>query len=172
MPSARCGSQSSAFDVLLLTPFSTFSKTPQVGFLSRRFLERLHAAAQGISPLEYIEAQTDRAKAAKAAFATAHGKPKGERVKVLYPTEDTVKTSKEKAGRHLIQWKGDGGLDDLQTGDLRKTVLRQLELKSGRLNGSAVRSLDRCSTRKTALTKAPTLAAYDHPPQADFARYK
>lgn len=101
----------------------------------------MHAAAQGISPLEYTAAQTDRAQTAKAAFAAAHGKPKGERVKVLFPTEDTVKASKEKAGRHLIKWEGDGGLDGLQTSDLRKTVLRQLELKSGRLNGSAVRSL-------------------------------
>ncbi|KWU42260.1 hypothetical protein RHOSPDRAFT_36209 [Rhodotorula sp. JG-1b] len=112
--------------------------TPEVGSLSRDFLEQLHAAAQGISPLEYAEAQTNRAKAAEAAFAAAHGKPKAERVKVLYPTEATVKDSKEQAGRHLIKWEGDKGLDDLQTGDLRKTVLRQLELKSGRLNGSAL----------------------------------
>ncbi|TKA53303.1 hypothetical protein B0A53_04321 [Rhodotorula sp. CCFEE 5036] len=107
--------------------------TPQVGSLSREFLEHLHAAAQGISPLEYAEAQTDRAQAAEAAFAAAHGEPEDERVKVLYPTEKRVDASKEQAGRHLIKWEGDEGPDDL-----RKTVLRQLELKSGRLNGSAL----------------------------------
>jgi hypothetical protein len=57
---------------------------------------------------------------------------------VLYPTEKRVDASKEQAGRHLIKWEGDEGPDDL-----RKTVLRQLELKSGRLNGSAVRSVPR-----------------------------
>lgn len=62
---------------------------------------------------------------------------------MLYPTEKRVDASKEQAGRHLIKWEGDKGLDDLETGDLRKTVLRQLELKSGRLNGSAVRSVPR-----------------------------
>ena len=121
--------------------FFDLLKTPEVGSLSRDFLEQLHAAAQGISPLEYAETQTNRAKAAEAAFAAAHGNPKAERVKVLYPTKKRVDASKEQAGRHLIKWEGDKGLDDLQTGDLRKTVLRQLELKSGRLNGSAVRSL-------------------------------
>lgn len=57
---------------------------------------------------------------------------------MLYPTEKRVDASKEQAGRHLIKWEGDEGPDDL-----RKTVLRQLELKSGRLNGSAVRSVPR-----------------------------
>ncbi|GAA5991492.1 hypothetical protein JCM10908_005730 [Rhodotorula pacifica] len=112
--------------------------TPQVGFLSRKFLERLHAAAQGITPLEYIEGETDRAIAAKAAFAAAHRNANSEKVKVLYPTEDTVKACKEKAGRYLVRWEGEGSLDELKKGDLRRTVLRQLELKSGRLNGSAL----------------------------------
>lgn len=57
---------------------------------------------------------------------------------MLYPTEKRVDASKEQAGRHLIKWEGDEDPDDL-----RKTVLRQLELKSGRLNGSAVRSVPR-----------------------------
>lgn len=78
---------------------------------------------------------------------------------MLYPTKKRVDASKEQAGRHLIKWEGDKGLDDLKTGDLCKTVLRQLELKSGRLNGSAVRfSLVRCfaiSHTRSGLTGAP-----------------
>lgn len=119
--------------------FSTCLQTPRLGRLSRKFLERLHAAAQGIPPFEYAKQESERAKAAKSAYAEHHGKEKKEPVVVLFPTRGDVEGSAEKQAKYHVKWEGEPW-EALKTGDLRGTVLRQLDLKSSRINGSTVRS--------------------------------
>ncbi|GAA6020306.1 hypothetical protein JCM8202_002616 [Rhodotorula sphaerocarpa] len=109
--------------------------TPRLGRLSRKFLERLHAAAQGIPPLEYVHQESERAKAAKSAYAEHHGMAKKEPVVVLFPTKGDVEGSAEKQAKYHVKWEGEPW-EALKKGDLRGTVLRQLDLKSSRINGS------------------------------------
>ncbi|GAA5892085.1 hypothetical protein JCM8208_001429 [Rhodotorula glutinis] len=108
--------------------------TASTDHLPRKFLEHLHAAAQGVPPHEYEQQRSARAQHAAAQWNTPSAK-EADKVVVVYPTQyDLEKAAgKSKEEQYHVEWKG-REYGELKKSDQRKTVLRKAIMKSGRLN--------------------------------------
>ncbi|GAA5937989.1 hypothetical protein JCM3775_002418 [Rhodotorula graminis] len=102
--------------------------------LPRKFLEHLHAAAQGVPPHEYEQQESARAQHAAAQWNMPSAKD-ADKVVVVYPTEDELAKAagKSKEEQYHVEWLGKE-YGALKSSDQRKSVLRKAIMKSGRLN--------------------------------------
>ncbi|BGP37003.1 hypothetical protein JCM10449v2_000907 [Rhodotorula kratochvilovae] len=100
--------------------------------LPQRFLEQLHAAAQGVPPHEYKLQAMAGARAAERSWRNAA--EQGGKVVVAYPAQDELERAagKSKEDQYHVHWEG-RAWGNLGGGDMRKRVLRQAVMKSGRL---------------------------------------
>ncbi|GAA5850506.1 hypothetical protein JCM5353_004759 [Sporobolomyces roseus] len=113
--------------------------TPLSSPITRKFLGRLFAAAQGVPPVEFEAQETREAKRAAEKF-------KPDKIKICYPTADNVdKTQQEKVGRHALRFdaKDDLDFDRLPASDIRGlhdkkkkkySIMHDFDLKSERVN--------------------------------------
>ncbi|GAA5971443.1 hypothetical protein JCM11641_008353 [Rhodosporidiobolus odoratus] len=109
------------------TPFGTLPPA--------KFLARFYAACTSIPPLEYMAGSTARAKSAAKAFTDADNGQ--EKVVLVYPTVDAVAATQDGKGEggYRVKWEGP---DYYKAEKERRGVLRQCELKSGRINHSTM----------------------------------
>ncbi|GAA5849734.1 hypothetical protein JCM9279_001998 [Rhodotorula babjevae] len=108
--------------------------TATTDHLPRKFLEHLHAAAQGVPPLEYEQQESARAQHAAAQWNLPTTKD-ADKVVIVYPTQfDLEKAAgKSKEEQYHVEWRGRAH-GALKNSDQRKTVLRKAVMKSGRVN--------------------------------------
>ncbi|GAA5894807.1 uncharacterized protein JCM6883_002216 [Sporobolomyces salmoneus] len=107
--------------------------------ITNRFLKFLFAAAQGVTPLEFFQQETESAKKAKKSF-------KREKIKLGYPTVESVENAVgSNIGKYALRFEtpDDLDFDRLPTTDARRrydpddeTVMHDVILESDRVNNS------------------------------------